>query len=281
MNDYQELRINVNPCSDIVTDVLAAMLADVGCESFVPDEQGLTAYIKCELYDAEAVQQVIDTFPIKSLKFDLSATFIEGRDWNSEWEKNYFQPIIIDDKCVIHSSFHTDFPKCEYDIVIDPKMAFGTGHHATTSQIIKQLLSKELNGLRVMDMGTGTGILAVLAAMRGAVVDAVEIDEMAYLNAVENVKINHHPEINVMLGDATRLPEEPVYDILLANINRNIIMGDIDKYAAAVMSGGKIILSGFYHEDIQMLEEEAAKYGLRRIGDTQINNWACLILQKE
>ena len=122
---------------------------------------------------------------------------------------------------------------------------------------------------------------ATMEELRGAVVDAVEIDEMAYVNAVENVKINHHPEINVMLGDATRLPDEPVYDILLANINRNIIMGDIDKYAAAVKSGGKFILSGFYQEDIPMLEEEAAKYSLKRIGDTQINNWACLILQKE
>ena len=281
MNDYQEVRFDATPCNDTITDVLAAVIADAGFESFVPDEKGLTAYVKNELYNIDTINSILENFPIEGVKFNVKSTFVEGKDWNSEWEKNYFQPIVIADKCVIHSSFHTDIPKCEYDIVIDPKMAFGTGHHATTSQIVQQLLSTDLNGITLMDMGTGTGILAILAAMRGAKVDAVEIDEMAYVNAAENVKINNHPEINVMLGDASLLPAEPKYEILLANINRNIILGDLHSYAAAVKSGGNIILSGFYHEDIPMLLEEGKKYGLEYVTDTQMDKWACLKLVKK
>lgn len=280
MNDYQEIRIDANPCSEVVTDILASLLVDIGYESFVPDEKGLTAYVKAELFDEDSVNNVIEAFPISDVKFTIKNTFIEGKDWNSEWEKNYFKPIVIADKCVIHSSFHTDFPKCEYDIVIDPKMAFGTGHHATTSQIVTQLLGTNLDGLRLMDMGTGTGILAILAAMRGAMVDAVEIDEMAYVNAVENVKLNGHPEINVMLGDASKLPEIPTYDILLANINRNIITNDLHLYAKAVKNGGEIILSGFYHEDIPVIMKIAEKNNLTYNLDTQIDKWACLKLRK-
>ncbi|MGM9847964.1 MAG: 50S ribosomal protein L11 methyltransferase [Muribaculaceae bacterium] len=280
MNDYQEIRIDANPCSEVVTDILASLLADIGYESFVPDEKGLTAYVKAEVFDKDSLNNVIEAYPISDVKFALKNTFIEGKDWNSEWEKNYFKPIVIADKCVIHSSFHTDFPKCEYDIVIDPKMAFGTGHHATTSQIVTQLLNSNLEGLRLMDMGTGTGILAILAAMRGAKVDAVEIDEMAYVNAVENVKLNGHPEINVMLGDVSKLPDIPTYDILLANINRNIITNDLHLYAKAVKNGGEIILSGFYHEDIPVIMEIAKKNNLTYNLDTQIDKWACLKLKK-
>ena len=281
MNDYQEIRIDANPCSEVVTDILASLLADIGYESFVPDEKGLTAYIKAELFDNDSVKNAIAAFPVNNIEFAFNNSFIEGKDWNSEWEKNYFQPIVIADRCVIHSSFHTDFPKCEYDIVIDPKMAFGTGHHATTSQIVTQLLNTNLEGLKIMDMGTGTGILAILAAMRGAVVDAVEIDEMAYVNAVENVKLNGHPEINVMLGDASLLPETPIYDILLANINRNIITNDLHLYSKAVKPGGAIILSGFYHEDIPVIMAVAEKNNLIYNLDTQIDKWACLKLIKK
>lgn len=281
MNDYIELRIDASPCNETITDILAAMLAEEGYESFVPDDNGLTAYISDKLFNAKSVQNILSQFPILDVEFSISDTFIEGKDWNAEWEKNYFKPIVVGDQCVIHSSFHTDIPQCPYDIVIDPKMAFGTGHHATTSLIIERLLSIAMEGKHVIDMGTGTGILALLCAMRGAAsVDAVEIDPFAQENAVENVKLNHHPEINVILGDASVLPSLAKADLFLANINRNIILGDIDRYASAMNSGAQLILSGFYVEDIPMLQAAAEPLGLATVNFTQRDNWASLLLQK-
>lgn len=281
MNDYISTRIDATPCSETVTDVMASLLSDIGYESFVPDGDGLTAYIKKELFDNDKLQLAVSTFPLEGYKFIVKNEEIEGRDWNAEWEKNYFQPIVVDNECVIHSSFHADYPKCKYDIVIDPKMAFGTGHHATTSLIIYRLLHTDLQDKAVIDMGTGTGILAILAAMRGASpVNAIEIDPFAQENAAENVKVNHHAEINVILGDAGALSGLPEADIFIANINRNIILNDMGKYAAAMKPGASILLSGFYKEDVAMLLEEAQKYHLEFLRVSDRDNWACLELQK-
>lgn len=281
MNDYIELRIDATPCDEVVTDVLASMLADVGYESFVPDEHGLTAYVKSEDFSDENLNSVIESFPIPFYEFKFATTKVEGRDWNEEWEKNYFQPIVIDDKCVIHSSFHRDFPKCDYDIVIDPKMAFGTGHHSTTSLIIRSLLAMPLEGQSVIDMGTGTGILAILAAMRGASpITAIEIDGFAYENAVDNVRINAHPEINVIHGDASALKDVAPADIFIANINRNIITNDLGAYAAAMKPNATLLLSGFYEEDVEILLNEAEKYNLKFVRTASDNRWACLQLSK-
>ncbi len=281
MNDYREVRINVTPCSETATDLLAALLCDEGYESFVPDDEGLTAYIRHEQFNKDALDAVIADFPMPGLSFTVSDIFVEGQDWNHEWEKNYFQPIVVGDNlCVIHSSFHHDYPECTYDIVIDPKMAFGTGHHSTTSLIISKLLSLDLDGKSLIDMGTGTGILAILAAMRGASsVTAIEIDPMAHVNAVENVASNGHPEINVLLGDAALLDGIAPVDIFLANINRNIILGDIAAYAKAMKRGATLLLSGFYTQDIPMIVEAAQPLGLKFVGTTDMNNWCCLELQ--
>ena len=281
MNDYRELRINVSPCSETITDILAQFLSEAGYESFVADSEGLTSYIKNELFDSTAVNEIVKNFPLENITMDVSDTFVEGRDWNSEWEQHYFKPIIVNGQCVIHSSFHKDIPKAEYDIVIDPKMAFGTGHHQTTSLIIERLLSMELNNKSIIDMGTGTGILAILAAMRGAnPVEAIEIDPMAHINAVENVKLNGHPEINVILGDASALSNVQPADILLANINRNIIVGDMESYSKALKSGGTMILSGFYEEDIPVVAQAAKQYGLKQTDYTTRDRWASLSLKK-
>ena len=280
MNDYIEARFQVDPCDEIATDVLAAILCENGYESFVPDETGLTAYVKKELFDSDVLTDVISTFPMDN-KITLSYEIIEGQDWNSEWEKNYFQPIVVGDKCVIHSSFHNDVPSAEYDIVIDPKMAFGTGHHATTSLIIRQLLEMDLKDKDVMDMGTGTGILAILCAMRGAKnVSAIEIDEFAYVNAVENVRLNGVPQINVHHGDAALLKEENIVDVFIANINRNIITNDIDSYADNLKLEGLMLLSGFYEEDIPVIMEKAKILGLEYRSHSVQDRWSCLILEK-
>lgn len=281
MNDYIETRIDLAPCDEVATDLLADALCEVGYESFVPDENGLTAYIRQELADEGAVTAAVKALPGGEREIKVTHTFVEGRDWNSEWEKNYFQPIVVDNRCVIHSSFHTDFPQCPYDIVIDPKMAFGTGHHATTSLIIACLLDAELQGKSMIDMGTGTGILSILAAMRGASpVTAIEIDPMAHVNAVENVETNGHPEINVLLGDAALLQGLEPVELFVANINRNVIIGDIDAYSKVLQPGGCMLLSGFYEEDVPVVESAGAPYGLVADGVTVRDRWACLRLKK-
>lgn len=278
MNDYIELRLDATPCDEIRTDILAALLAQAGFESFVPDETGLTAYIKSELFDREAVDGLLADFPMET-DFAVSQKLVEGQDWNKEWEKNYFQPIVIDDQCVIHSSFHKDIPECRYDIVIDPKMAFGTGHHATTSLVIRQLLAMNLQGLNVVDMGTGTGILAILATMRGARrVDAVEIDEFAYTNAVENMRLNSSESVELHLGDAAELAPIKDVNLFIANINRNIITADIAAYAATLAPGATMLLSGFYEEDIPVIMAAAEPLGLTYKSHTVLNRWCCLKL---
>ncbi len=281
MNDYVEVRLDVIPCSEAATDILAAMLCEHDYESFVPDDKGVTAYIKRELYDATVVDDVISSFPMP-VKLTYRKEVIEGQDWNSEWEKHYFKPIIVGDKCVIHSSFHKDIPKLPYDIVIDPKMAFGTGHHATTSLIIEQLVDMTLDGKPLIDMGTGTGILAILATMRGAnPVTAIEIDPVAHINAVENVKINGVPQINVILGDASSLEQVESAEIFVANINRNIITGDIAAYSTRLNKGGDMLLSGFYEDDIPVVLKAAEVVGLRYRSHTIRDRWTCLRLIKD
>lgn len=280
MNDYMEVRLDVTPCDETATDILAALLADNGYESFVPDSTGLTAYVKKELFDDSVFRGVIAAMPF-DVTVEIKWQEVEGRDWNAEWEKNYFQPIVVGNRCVIHSSFHTDIPAMPYDIVIDPKMAFGTGHHQTTSLVIGRLLETELEGRSVIDMGTGTGILAILAAMRGASpVNAIEIDGFAHANAVDNVVVNGHPEINVILGDASALDALAPADVFVANINRNIITADLDKYAARLKRGGTMLLSGFYEHDIPVIMDTAAPLGLAEAGHSVRDNWVCLQLTK-
>lgn len=282
MNDYIELRLDLSPMpGEDATDLLAAILAETGFESFVPDESGLTAYVPAPLWDEKAVYEAISDFPF-DCSIKTSHTIVEGRDWNEEWERNYFQPIVIGDKCVVHSSFHTDIPKAEYDIVIDPKMAFGTGHHATTSLILEQLLATDLKDKSMIDMGTGTGILAILAAMRGASpVTGIEIDEFAHANAVENIALNGHSEIKMILGDASALEGLEPVDVFVANINRNVITSDIAAYAARLKKGGIMLLSGFYVADIPVVEKAAATVKLKKDGFTERDNWTCLRLTKE
>ncbi|MBD5303638.1 MAG: 50S ribosomal protein L11 methyltransferase [Bacteroides sp.] len=260
MNDYNSVRIDATPCSEDITDLAAAFLADAGFESFEPDADGLTAYIRATPDAAAIAGEALADFPIPT-DFTITSELIEGEDWNAEWEKNYFKPIVIGDKVCVHSTFHKDVPEAEYDIVIDPKMAFGTGHHDTTSQMMRLILELPLEGKRVTDMGTGTGILAILAKMRGAgEVSGIEIDEPAYLNAIEHAALNK-VDLKLIHGDASGLDGLEPADYLFANINRNIILADIDRYSSAVKKGGAMLLSGFYEEDVDMIAEACAKYG--------------------
>lgn len=281
MNDYYHIRFDLTPCTEAECDILSALLCDAGFESFVPDEAGVSAYIKKELYSPEIVSDALALYGFNA-EIQVKEELIPGQDWNSEWEKNYFQPILFENRCVVHSSFHKDYPKAEYDILIDPRMAFGTGHHETTSLMIERLLSNVLQGKKVLDMGTGTGILAILAAMRGAQqVVGVEIDPPAYENALDNVKLNGVEMVEVRLGGVETVTEEAYFDMVLANINRNIILADIASYAKALKSGGMLVLSGFYVEDVDMIVTEAAKHGLDFVSVLDKKRWANICLLKK
>ncbi len=281
MNDYIELRIDMEPCSADMTDLMASFLADAGYESFVPDEKGLTAYLKSDLFDENEVRQITRDFPFPAA-FAIKPTFVEGKDWNEEWEKNYFKPIVVGGRCVVHSSFHKDIPEAEFDIVVDPRMAFGTGHHATTSQMLRLILDADMEGKSVIDMGTGTGILAILCKMKGAgCVTGIDIEKDATDNAGLNATLNN-VDIDFITGDVSALESLAEADYFLANINRNVILGDMKNYVAHLCNhGGKMFLSGFYTEDIPMIEQEAKKFRLKIVKFTEDNNWAAVALTHE
>lgn len=283
MNDYYEVRLDLAPCTEDATDLMAALLGDIEYETFVPDEKGLLAYVKAEAFDEQALKHTLNDFPYDCM-VTCSTTLIPGQDWNKEWEKNYFKPIVVgegEDSVVIHSTFHTDVPRAAYDITVDPKMAFGTGHHATTSLMLGALLSMNLKGKTVIDMGTGTGILAMLCAMRGATtITAIEIDPFAYENAIENVRLNGLGGISIVNGDASALKEAEKADVFIANINRNIIIADLPAYAAALKPGGTMLLSGFYEHDIPEIMKAAHPLGLEETGhEVKGDKWCRLTLR--
>ena len=275
MNDYTRVKFTVTPNEEVATDVLAALLADAGFESFVPEDDGMSAYAPQALYDADAVAAVVAGYPLEGFEITYDSEFIEGEDWNAEWEKNYFQPIVLGEECVIHSTFHKDVPKARYDILIDPKMAFGTGYHQTTCHMLRAILAQDMTGKSVLDMGCGTALLAILARKHGASnVVAIDIDKFAYENARENIVLNGTPDIEVRLGGAEAIKPSDSFDYVIANINRNILLADIKNYVRAMHPGSQLFISGFYTEDIEVLKEEAARHGLQYIDSAEDNRWA-------
>ncbi|MDU1892718.1 MAG: 50S ribosomal protein L11 methyltransferase [Dysgonomonas sp.] len=277
--NYIEVKFICNPNNEIVNSVLSATIAEIGFESFVEDETGTTAYIQSDLFDKEKIDSVLNDFPIEA---EIIYTFksIEDQNWNEEWEKNYFQPLIIDNKCIIQSTFHNVPATYDYNIYIDPKMAFGTGHHQTTELMIREILKADFKGKSVLDMGTGTAILAILASMRGAdPITAIDIDQWAYDNAIENLRLNNINNVVVEIGGAELLGNK-TFDIILANINRNILLNDIHVYASVLNSGGILYMSGFYSEDIPAITEECSKHGLNFEHNTEKDNWVAVKFTK-
>lgn len=274
---YFEFTFDTHPCTETVNDVLAAVLGEAGFESFVGREGGLTAYIQQSLYNEETLKTELANFPIPDTEITYVFTEAEDKNWNEEWEKNFFQPIVIGNRCVIHSTFHQDVPKAEYDIVINPQMAFGTGHHETTSLIIGELLDSELTGKSLLDMGCGTSILAILARMRGAQpCTAIDIDEWCVRNSIENIELNGVTDIAVSQGDASALAGKGPFDVVIANINRNILLNDMKQYAACMHPGSELYMSGFYVDDIPVIRQEAEKNGFTFVHHQEKNRWAAV-----
>lgn len=268
-NIYLEYRFLVDPVQP-GSDILIAELGAVGFESFVEEEDGILAYIQ-KLDWKQGAFGNVNILQHENFRITYTVREIVQENWNATWESN-FKPIKVDDTCVVRAPFH-DPPDVEYDIVIEPKMSFGTGHHETTHMMLQHLLNMDISGKRVLDMGSGTGVLAILAAMRGAKsVDAIDIDNWCYLNALENVERNGMDHINVYEGDANLLNSQQ-YDLIIANINRNILLEDIPKYVRCLSREGILLISGFYLEDLQWIDRRCVELGLRLQKKLEKNNW--------
>ncbi len=254
-------------------EILIAELGYAGFESFVETEEGATAYIQKDEWH-EAILEDIQI--LQSTEFEIRYTFeeIAQTNWNAEWEKN-FNPIVVDNQCAVRAPFHEPF-NTPYDIVIEPKMSFGTGHHETTHMMIQYILNNDFKNKSVLDMGCGTGVLAILAELKGATtLDAVDYDNWCYLNSLENVTRNNCKHINVIEGDASVLGHRK-YDVIIANINRNILMQDMGVYASCLKPNGMLFLSGFYSDDIPMIQAECEKYLLKFEEKQERNQWVSL-----
>ena len=255
------------------TEMLIAQLGYIGFESFVENENGVVAYIQKKEWNSDKVE---DLYLLNSNEFDITFKYneIEQTNWNKEWEKN-FNPIQVDGLVSVRAPFHEN-PNLKYDIVIEPKMSFGTGHHETTHMMVQHLLALDLKNKKVLDMGCGTGILAIFAEMKGAQpTDAIDIDSWCYENSLENVQRNGCKHINVLEGDSSLLKGKE-YDVIIANINRNILLSDMKIYTDCLSENGVLLLSGFYKEDISIIESEVIKYGLVLDKMIQKNNWVAL-----
>lgn len=282
---YLQFTFTLTPSSCDLQDVLAAVLAEAGFDSFETAENGISpmnAYIKQSEYDESQLNEVLASFPIENIKISYTYHEAEDRDWNALWEQNYFQPLIVDGRCVVAGTMHHDVPKAEYRIIIDPRMSFGTGHHATTSQMLSELLQTEVCDRTVLDMGCGTGILAIMAKLRGAKnVLAIDNDEWCVSNTLDNIAFNAVNDIEVKLGDADILSPIPCFDIILANINRNILLADMQKYVRAMLPGALLFTSGYYTDDLPVLKSCAEEHGLTFVRTREQDRWACSVFAKQ
>lgn len=276
--DTIKISINTQSADSWLSDVLMAGMADLGFDTFEETETGFEAYIPERMYNQELLQNLVQEV---SGEFSVHFTeeIIPARNWNEVWEKNYFKPLVIRDQVVVRAPFHTEYPVARHEIVIEPNMAFGTGNHETTSLMMEVMLDMDLDGKSLLDMGCGTGILAVLAAMRGAdPVTAVDIDEWSYTATLENSLLNNTPQVRALLGDAGLLGSE-CFDVILANIQKNVILVDLAKYRSVIHSGGEILLSGFYAADMDDILKEAARLGLEFVNFREKNKWVVVRLR--
>ncbi len=276
--DYLELKCPATGNTEL-QEIVIAELAEAGFESFVEESDYLLAYIPNKLFSIDMLSTVASLRTAIENNEVVWKT-IEDQNWNEVWERNY-PSVTIDDRCHIRADFH-DQSDFEFDILIKPKMAFGTAHHETTALMLKQLLDKDVSGERILDMGCGTAVLAILASMKGALsVDAIDNDEWAYNNSLENIQLNHRENVQVSMGDASLLDPKSSYHTILANINKNILLADIKAYTAVLLEGGSIFFSGFYEEDLDDIRKEANANNLTYVSHLIKNNWCCAHFVKQ
>ena len=258
-------------------EILIAQLSQLGFDSFQEHENGISAYVDSKI-SSEIDLKDIQILNTEEFKISFEITSVEKQNWNIKWESN-FEPIYVDNICCVRAPFH---PKSDYkyDLVIEPKMSFGTGHHETTSMMISFILANEFTNSYVCDIGSGTGVLAILAEQRGAnKIDAIDIDNWCYLNSLENIERNNSKNINVYEGEVEKL-KNLRYDSIFANINLNVLLNDISTYAKMLNKNGVLYLSGFYKKDINKIEQEARNSSLKLIETKQKNDWVSLKLSK-
>lgn len=278
---YYKVDFSIRPCQETACDVLMSLLADIGFESFLPTDEGLVGYVQQTLFDEPALQGVTEGFILPGFVIEYKVSEAPDEDWNLRWEQDGFSPIVLGTELCVHDTRHTDVPACRYDITINPRMAFGTGTHPTTQQVLHQLLDMELEGLRVIDAGCGTGVLGLLASMRGASeVLSYDIDNWSVENTRVNAGLNGIGNLDVREGDASVLDEVRDFDLLVANINRNILLADLPRFVRALKPRAQMLLSGFYEADVPLLVEEAGTLGFCLLRQTVVEGWAMIVMVK-
>ena len=280
--EYIEVAIRITPFTEENAEIITAEISELPFESFTSEDPYLKCYIQKELYDAQVLKVVMNGLTDYGFETEYTSVLVPAVNWNAVWESQ-FSPIVVDDRCTIKASFHEGLKKTRFNITIDPKMAFGTGHHQTTYMMCRALLQNEdaVRGKVVVDMGCGTAVLAILAAkMKAAKVYGIDIDAIAAISAYDNARLNKvGTRIETCCGDASLL-QRNTYDVFLANINRNILLQDIPTYSVCIRKGGLLFVSGFYVEDMPMIVGMAAANGLEYVSYDSIDNWCCIKFRK-
>lgn len=275
--EYIEIDIRLK-LANPYAEIFIARLNEIKYESFSTDEFGLKAYIRSDLFNKKKLTEIVDDIS-SFTKIDLSINAIKKENWNADWENNY-SPVHINKDCVIRAHFHDRFPNIEHEIIITPKMSFGTGHHETTFLVMNQIFELNLEGKHVLDIGSGTGVLSILASKLGAKkIVGIDIDKWAYENAIENSKLNNISNIQFIEGTAESIGKK-MYDVVLANINRNIILADIQKYAKAMRAKSDIILSGFLKQDVKIILNKIKQLKFNLVASKNKNKWQMLHLRR-
>ncbi|MBO5881350.1 MAG: 50S ribosomal protein L11 methyltransferase [Paraprevotella sp.] len=276
---YFELDFKITPFSTDAADLLMTLVGEAGLESFVETEDGFKGYAQERLFHQEALDEMVEAFPFIDHQVTYTIVEAEDKNWNEQWEKEGFKPVVIADRVLVTNQ-QDAASSYDYKIIIDPHQAFGTGGHQTTGMIIERLLHMDMAGLDVLDAGCGTGILSIFALMRGAKhIFAYDIDNWSVKNTLENVALNSVAPIDVVEGDASVLTEGLSYDVVLANINRNILLADMPAFRSVMHKGSRLVLSGFYVEDIESLKAKATELGLTFVNQTERENWASLMFE--